>query len=43
MAPTQEHPAKYLSAHICLRPFWNPVRFHTIFLRTPITDSPNKS
>ena len=31
MAPTQEHPAKYFSAHICPRPFWNPVKFQPYF------------
>ena len=31
MAPTQEHPAKYFSAHICPRPFWNPVKFQHYF------------
>ena len=31
MAPTQEHPAKYFSAHICPRPFWKPVKFQPYF------------
>ena len=31
MAPSQEHPAKYFSAHICPRPFWNPVKFQPYF------------
>ena len=31
MAPTQEHPAKYFRAHICPRPFWNPVKFQPYF------------
>ena len=31
MAPTQEHPAKYFSAHICPRPCWNPVKFQPYF------------
>jgi hypothetical protein len=31
MAPTQEHITKYFSAHICPRPFWNPVKFQHYF------------
>ena len=31
MAPNQEHPAKYFSAHICPRPFWNPVKLQHFF------------
>ena len=31
MAPPQEHPAKYFSAHICPRPFWNPLKFQQYF------------
>ena len=34
MAPTQEHPAKYFSAHICPRPFWNPVKFQHYFKKS---------
>ena len=31
---TQEHPAKYFSAHICPRPFWNPVKFQHYFKKS---------
>ena len=31
MAQTQEHHAKYFSAHICPGPFWNPFKFQQYF------------
>ena len=31
MAPSQEHPAKYFSVHICPRPFWNPIKLQQFF------------